>query len=258
MCGTSWFGRRRQSAQSKALFDLISTIKLLNQWMSLNVSELLRDQVSIIGINAKCIFDVGSHTGATTAEYLDNFSAAKVFALEPEPANLDLVARVLGPYYSRVVLLEAALSESDGLATFHINSHNGTHSLLPIGDIRYWAAPESEVSRIQVKTRSLDSIATEYGIDQIDIVKMDIQGGELSALKGAQNLLRNERISLLTLEVEFKQLYQEQPMFWDLCSYLQSFGYSLYKLYEPFYHPRNQRVLCWGDAIFLSPSLVRL
>lgn len=222
------------------------------------MSQFLNDQIGIIGTQANLIFDVGSHTGATTIEYLEHFPSAKVFAFEPEPANLDVVTRALGPYYERVTVVDAALSENDGNAVFHVNSHNGTHSLLPIGDVQYWAAHEKEVERIQVKTRSLDSISTEYKIDHIDIVKMDIQGGELSALKGSQRLLSSGGISLLALEVEFQQLYEAQPMFWDICAYLQNFGYSFYKLYEPFYHPKNDRVLCWGDAIFLSPERLRL
>lgn len=60
----------------------------------------------------------------------------------------------------------------------------------------------------------------------IDILKMDIQGGELLALKGAQSLLEASRIRLLALEVEFKPLYKDQPLFWDICAYLYRFGYS--------------------------------
>ncbi|MGM4892595.1 FkbM family methyltransferase [Tardiphaga sp. 839_C3_N1_4] len=222
------------------------------------MSKLLSDQISIIGSNARCIFDIGSHTGATTLEYLDHFPEARLLALEPEPSNFDTVCRTLAPYYERVDILDVALGQSDGRTVFHVNSHNGTHSLLPIGDISYWAAPEKEIAKIEVRMRSLDSIAAERNIDLIDIVKMDIQGGELLALKGATELLSKASISALVLEVEFKPLYDGQPMFWDICAYLQNFGYSFYNLYEPFYHPRNERTLCWSDAIFLSPRLCQI
>jgi FkbM family methyltransferase len=221
------------------------------------VSEILTDQVRIMGSTPKLIFDVGSHTGATTIEYLNAFPLAHVVAFEPEPDNLITVREALSRYSDRCTVLTSALAAEDGTATFHVNSHNGTHSLLPIGDTKFWAAPEKEVRRISVQTRSLDSIARERGIDAIDIVKMDIQGGELEALKGASGLLSREAISLLALEVEFQELYANQPLFWDIASYLRGFGYSFFKLYEPYFNQQNPNILCWGDAIFLSPQMLR-
>jgi FkbM family methyltransferase len=219
--------------------------------------NILTDQVRIMGSKPKLIFDVGSQNGATTIEYLNAFPSAQVVAFEPEPDNWLTARDALASYADRCVILKSALSDKDGTANFHINSHNGTHSVLPIGDIRFWASPETEVRIISVQTRSLDSIASERAIQSIDIVKMDIQGGELAALKGATNLLADKAISLLALEVEFQFLYQGQPLFWDIAGYLRQFGYSFYKLYEPFYNPKNPNILCWGDAIFLSPEMLR-
>jgi hypothetical protein len=104
----------------------------------------------------------------------------------------------------------------------------------------------------------MDSFVAEQAVSMIDILRMDIQGGELLALKGAQSLLEASRIRLLALEVEFKPLYKDQPLFWDICAYLYRFGYSFFKLYDPMYQPRNKNVLCWGDAVFLAPELTRL
>lgn len=202
------------------------------------------------------IFDVGSHTGATTIEYLNAFPAADLFAFEPEPDNLATVRSALEFYSGRCTILTSALAASDGQATFHVNSHNGTHSLLPIGDTKFWAAPEREVRTISVQTRSLDSIVSERNIKAIDIVKMDIQGGELDALKGAIGLLSSGSISLLALEVEFQELYANQPLFWDIAGYLKEYGYSFFKLYEPYYNQKNPSILCWADAIFLSPKML--
>jgi hypothetical protein len=59
------------------------------------------------------------------------------------------------------------------------------------------------------------------------------------------------------LEVEFKPIYKDQPLFLDVCAYLYGFGYSFFKLYDPVYHASNKNVLCWADAIFLAPELTR-
>ena len=219
--------------------------------------ELLRDQLEIIGADAKIIFDVGSHTGESTLEYLVNFPRARVFGFEPDVKNFAVASQAIANHRQRCSLHAIALADSNGRAEFHINSHSGTHSLLAIGAQQFWAGPAHEVQKIEVETSTMDSFVAERAIPMIDILKMDIQGAELSALNGAQSLLDASRIRLLALEVEFKPLYKEQPLFWDICAYLYRFGYSFFKLYDPIYHAKNKNLLCWGDAIFLAPELTR-
>jgi FkbM family methyltransferase len=223
-----------------------------------NVLSILEEQLDLIGPNAKVIFDVGAQSGQTTLEYLTTFLEARVFSFEPDVENFSVSRQAIASYAQRCSLHFAALSDTNGTAQFHVNSHNGTHSLLPIGGHEYFKEPSHEVKRVIVPVRTLDSFAAEHSVSSIDIVKMDIQGGELAALKGAAGLLGTSKIKLLALEVEFKPMYQDQPLFWDICAYLHEFGYSFFKFYEPIYHARNKNMLCWADAIFLSPSLTRL
>lgn len=223
-----------------------------------NVPSLLQDQLDIVGRDANVIFDVGAHTAQTTLEYLENFPQARVFAFEPDVENFSVAREAIAGYPQRCSLHFLALSDTNGTAEFHVNSHSGTHSLLPIGAQEYWAEPAHEIQKVSVPVRTLDSFAAEHSVSSIDIVKMDIQGGELAALKGAGGLLGASQIQLLALEVEFRPLYQHQPLFWDICAYLHEFGYSFFKLYDPIYHAKNKNTLCWADAIFLSPNLTRL
>ena len=78
---------------------------------------------------------------------------------------------------------------------------------------------------------------------------MDIQGGELLALKGAERLLSSSSVDLIYTEVEFVQLYEGQPEIYDLTKYLANFGFVLYGLYD--LHAGKNGRLSWGDAIFL-------
>jgi hypothetical protein len=63
------------------------------------------------------------------------------------------------------------------------------------------------------------------GVSAIDLIWMDIQGAELSALKGADNILQN--ISLIHTEVEFHNFYKNQPLFTDISAYLNDRGFHL-------------------------------
>ena len=62
---------------------------------------------------------------------------------------------------------------------------------------------------------SLDSLKLDY----IDFIKIDIQGGELKVLEGASESL-NKCLGL-ELEVEFLELYEDQPLFGDVVKFLK-------------------------------------
>jgi hypothetical protein len=84
---------------------------------------------------------------------------------------------------------------------------------------------------------------------------MDIQGGELMALKGATKLLSTQAIDLIYSEVLFADLYENQGYFHDISQYLREYGYFLYGLYNMNYGKSKNGVLAWADAIFICPRI---
>jgi FkbM family methyltransferase len=218
--------------------------------------SLLADQRAILGADARTIVDVGAHNGHSTRELLDTFPNARVLAFEAERRNFIRARDELAPYGSRVEIFNLAVSDAAGETVLHVNSHDGTHSLFGIGEQRYWAGHAHHLEDVAVQSTPLDEIAVAHGLDMIDILKLDIQGAELSALKGARRLLEQNRIRLIATEVEFQLLYEGQPLFWEIGAYLQQFGFGFYKLYDCAYHAKNAHVLSWADAIFLGPEFL--
>ena len=72
------------------------------------------------------------------------------------------------------------------------------------------------VEKLRIEASTIDD---ELPNENIDFVKIDIQGGELYCLKGMQNKLTN--CLGLELEVEFHDLYKNQPLFGDINSFLE-------------------------------------
>ena len=69
---------------------------------------------------------------------------------------------------------------------------------------------------ISIEAVTLDSLK----ISNFDFIKIDIQGGELNVLKGASESLKNTLG--LEIEVEFIDLYENQPLFGDLTKFLKT------------------------------------
>jgi FkbM family methyltransferase len=222
-------------------------------------NDLLAAQVRILGRDsALSIVDAGAQQGQTTEEYVAAFPNCRVIALEPESANHAAAAERLAPFGGRVELLRVALAGSDGTADLLRTSHSGAHSLLEVGDMRHYDVLVDVLAPERIETVTLDRLCAQRGIVVLDVLKMDIQGGELMALQGAASLLARGAIRLIALEVAFQPLYRQQPMFWDLQAYLHGFGYSFQGLYDPKLHVANPAILRWADAIFVAPGLAEL
>jgi FkbM family methyltransferase len=72
----------------------------------------------------------------------------------------------------------------------------------------------------KIKTTKLDDLSEP---DEIDFIKLDTQGAELEILKNGKKCLKNSLA--IQLEVSFFNLYENQPTFGDIDTYLRSIGF---------------------------------
>ncbi len=81
------------------------------------------------------------------------------------------------------------------------------------------------VAQHAVETVRLDDFDS---IQDIDFFKIDIQGGEFAVFQNATRLLQS--VTLIQTEVNFVELYKNQPLFADVDLFLRSQGFQLHKL----------------------------
>ncbi len=196
------------------------------------------------------IFDVGAYDGQTALHYASLFPKAQVYAFEPFPESFQQASE-LTKQEARIKPYPMAVSSSEGKALLNVNEFAPTNSLLASNKIGNNVDNLTQTKRTEeVNTISLDTFCTNENVTFIDILKMDIQGGELEALKGATKLLEAQKIGIIYTEVEFVSIYKDQPLFSDIELYLRQFGYRLYRIMNM--HADEQGQLLWADAIFLS------
>jgi FkbM family methyltransferase len=210
--------------------------------------------LSHLAPEAITIFDAGAYIGDVTASYLKNFPQAKIYSFEPSPESFAKV-KARFEVVANVIPINAAISQQEGEASFFLNQLPVANSLLerPKEGKKYYPARAEAIETIQVRTISFDSFAAENNLKKINILKMDIQGGELNALKGAVKLLSEGAIDLIFSEVLFVSLYQDCPLMHDIASFLENYDYSLYDIYELM--RRGDGQLRYANALFISPGI---
>ena len=112
---------------------------------------------------------------------------------------------------------------------------------------------------------SLDQYLCSRSVSKIFLLKLDLQGGELEALRGAENLLSNGCISIIFIEAVFVEKYENQPLLRDLWNFLADFGYRLHSLhdiksgdYDGTKNVLRKEQLNQCDALFLSQEVLDL
>ena len=198
------------------------------------------------------IFDVGANDGETAESILEEFPSSRLFAFEPFHECFNILK---GKFRNlpNVTVENLALGEEVTRKTLNVFNGNRMNSLLSLDP-----SPENmmrdnfhEVSKREIIVSTLDSYCQSKGVNGIDILKVDTQGYDLNVLRGAQNLFANRNIRSILLEVNFVPMYQNQPSFSDLHSYLTEKQFKLVDFYN---HVRKGAYTAWCDALYTLGS----
>lgn len=169
--------------------------------------------------------DVGAAIGVATRQILNSSPDSRVIAFEPFPANLELFRKELGED-PRITLVPKAVAEKKGIGKLYVRAvaartdgawaeRQGKYS--GIGKLVN-ADHEHAASSIDVEICTLDDEVSE----PVRLLKIDVQGGELNVLRGAERLLSNGRIDLIFMEFGGGAPYR------DLLPYLANHGFFFF------------------------------
>ncbi len=131
-----------------------------------------------------------------------------------------------------------------GDATLYLTNEPGGSSLLkPInsGDV---------VRTKTVSTIRADMLNTEKAI-RPEVVKLDIQGSELAALRGFGELLAD--VVCLEIEVSFARTYESQPLCDDIAAFLMTRGFGLFDIQV--FGVRSTRGAMHANAFYIRRDL---
>lgn len=212
--------------------------------------------LGLAGRSIRVAFDIGAHEGETIERLRSVLVNGRIYAFEADPRSV-LYLKKRYADERNLVLVDRAVSDRSGPIAFHLNEYSATSSVYPRpgSGRRYYPSLAAHSEVTSVEALRLDDFAAENNIGEIDLLKIDIQGGELDAFRGAERLLRERRIKVIYTEAYFVPHYENAPLLWDQAIYLAQFGYTIFGLYDEYVASNGQ--LRYADAIFVSSETRR-
>lgn len=132
------------------------------------------------------VIDLGAHIGYFTLQFARLVGeSGRVIAIEPDEENMKILKKnVEENGYKNVIFIRKAISEKEGKIKLFLNEkHHGNHSLYN---------SDERVNFYEVETLNLQDLIKKFN-EEIDFIKMDIEGAEFIAVNQMSSFLKNKK-----------------------------------------------------------------
>lgn len=203
------------------------------RWNRHNGIELAQALDKMLG-RSPLVADVGAYKGDFFSCILALRPDARIHAFEPIPRRARKLAKAFKEIRA-VTVYPVALGEVNATASLHVTKANTLSSLLqPTRDGMHRHGERLDViDSVDVPVRRLEdcqAFTDAFDDGPLDVMKIDVQGGELDVLQGAGKVLASTR--LLVIEMSEEVTYQGQPLVSHLDSYVRGQGFVRHGIYE--------------------------
>jgi FkbM family methyltransferase len=182
------------------------------------------DQV-LSGLALDTVIDIGANRGQFALCIRRLYAQARIFSFEPLQGPSRQFARNFR-HDPRARLFNVAISTERGAVAMHVTQWDVSSSLLPIGQAQRDSFPFAHESRQEIVTTApLTDCLGEADMQGTVLLKLDVQGYELTALKGCGVIL--DRCQYVYVEVSFVELYIGQALATEIVALLFSKGFEL-------------------------------
>lgn len=187
---------------NRMLFDLDSLMDCMVYLDGANELPAMNELKKWVDSNPCDTFiDIGANIGCFTLFFSRHPKIQRIYAFEPDPGNhAQLVSNIwLNDQQQRIRPFEMALSQESGMAVLYRprsrqNDEFLKYNMGTSGLDRY-PRRHDDSEKIEVTKQRLDDVLKLSG--STIAVKIDVEGHELSVLKGMQDLLRNNNCGLM-------------------------------------------------------------
>lgn len=138
------------------------------------------------------IIDAGANIGLTSLVFANQFPEARIIAVEPELSNYEILKKNTAPYVNIVTIQKAVWNKNEVVSIVDPGLGNWGFQ---VGDEN----DDNARKVLQCPGITIDRIMQDHGVDYIDILKMDIEGGEKEVFADASQWI--DKVGLLIVEL---------------------------------------------------------
>lgn len=158
------------------------------------------------------MLDVGAHVGYYSRRYAKTIGPnGRIFAFEPHPRTFATLQKNIASCHN-VTAVQMALAENPGTAVLHdylmMSASGSLHYDEDLAQQQQAQVHQTDIAprigqafqpqTFSVQTLPGDSFLQQQGIEQVDVIKMDIEGAEIGALRGLrQTIARSPKLQLV-------------------------------------------------------------
>jgi len=169
------------------------------------------------------VVDIGAHIGYYTKIFSKLVGGSgHVYAFEADPNNFVLLQKNTSRL-NNVTIKEIAISDHVGEITFYQTKKTGCNSTVPV---------EKWQNKIAILATDLDTTLVNKNVVKVDLIKMDIEGGEPVAIRGMLNTLTNNPDCIIITEVSLGCLTSANSTPEIYLNQLSGLGFLLFLITE--------------------------
>lgn len=216
-------GLRRRANEAIGVMLCSGGTRAILRWKPFSVTSFgmlraLRD----VGVEPRTIVDAGANIGQFARAASETYPDARIIAFEPLP---DVAETMRANLRDRpmVEVRAAALGQHVGTVSFRRNEYTPASSVLRLRSDGAESFDLHEGDAIDVPMVALDDELEGVDLAPPVLLKLDLQGYELEALRGATRTLSQTQHVLV--EIGLRPLYENEPTFDDVYSFLVAAGF---------------------------------
>ena len=195
------------------------------------------------------VLDVGARDGL--CEPFSNFDKSTVtpILVEPDKDEAKRLSKVKDN--DSEIILPYALWDKSGELTLNINKSPGTSSIFKPNFEELDKFPECDrflnEKKVKLEGKTICELVANGVINDIDFMKVDVQGGELQVIRGGGEFLKDNLIGI-EVEVEFLEMYKNQPLFGDVEKYIRThLGLELWDIKKYYWKYKTKKI--WAHQL---------
>ena len=188
------------------------------------------------------IFDIGANTGVYSLIAKSENPTSTVYAFEPVERVFTILSKNFSINRFDVKYYMKAVSDKDGVGMFYDNDKEHTLSVV----LNLYRSDEQGLHKVHIETIKLDSFIEHHNIQNIDLLKIDVETHEPEVFNGFKKHLK---IYKPTMIIEIIRDYVAS----SLSEQLSGLGYNYFYINEPF---GGADILVDGDSYQKVDSLV--